>query len=422
MRSRVKQLLYLCIFLPLAMGITASQATELTISVSGNVDLSLQHYPANGSNLLIWVAAGNGLDQREIQLARELSQHGIEVWQIDFADALFQPHGNQLLRELNPDYLADLISIAHDRTGKQITLATHAYGAIAVINGIHRWQSRRPAKPYLQGAVLFTPELYLGPPELGQYPEYVAATYATRVPLFIIQDGKHHTRWQLPRLLHTLQRSGATVYVKQLRNVTGLFYSSDDSSATVSALFDLPTTIQQAIPLLGTVTVPLHAAPLRQQQSTVNKGLNTRLVAFKGNVNPPAIELNDINHRHFQSSDYHGKVTIVNFWATWCPPCVEEIPSLNRLRRLLKKEKFELISINYAEDPQRIHAFMHQVNVEYPVLIDPEGRAAAQWKVYVFPSTFVIGADGKIYYGVNAAIPWDSPEVVDQIRTLLPPH
>lgn len=418
MRSIVKQCI--CLLLFLVMYLSSTQATELTVTVSGGTDLALQQYPANGSHLLIWVAAGNELDSREQQLARDLSELGIEVWQIDFADALFQPHGNQFIRELNPDYLADLIRLAHERTGKDIILATHAYGAIAVLNGIHRWQSHQPSKPYLLGAILFTPELYVGAPDLGQYPDYVATTYATQVPLFIFQDGKHHTRWQLPRLMQTLQRSGATLYVKQLRKVTGLFYSSDDSTATVATLFDLPTLIKQIIPLLSHTPIALHAKPLRQQPSTVTKGLNTHLVTFKGNVTPPTIDLADVAKRQFQRSHYQGKVTVVNFWATWCPPCVEEIPSLNRLRRLLKKESFELISINYAEEPQRIHAFMHQVNVEFPVLVDPEGRTAAQWKVYVFPSTFVIGADGKIVYGVNAALPWDSPEVVKQIRDLLP--
>ena len=133
------------------------------------------------------------------------------------------------------------------------------------------------------------------------------------------------------------------------------------------------------------------------------------------------IDLYDSNKQHYLRKDYSGKVTIVNFWASWYPPCVEEIPSLNRLRKQMENDNMELISINYAEDPARIHQFLKNVNVEFPVLMDATGEVAAQWKVYVYPSTFVIDSNGKIRYGINAAIHWDSPEVITKLRALLPP-
>jgi peroxiredoxin len=108
----------------------------------------------------------------------------------------------------------------------------------------------------------------------------------------------------------------------------------------------------------------------------------------------------------------------VNFWASWCPPCVAEIPSLNRLREQMQELPFELISINYAESPEKIRAFLQRVSVQFPVLVDPNGKVSQQWKVIGFPSTFVIGKDGKIKYGVNAAIHWDTPEVVNTLKAL----
>jgi thiol-disulfide isomerase/thioredoxin len=412
--------LLLCLSLCLPCLTPAVQADELSIRTRDDTDLSLQRYPAQGQYLLIWLAAGNGLDQREIQLARDLAEKHIEVWQIDFADALFQPHGNQQLRDLNPDYVADLITAAHGKTGKQILLAAHAYGAIPVINGIHRWQSRRPRTAYLRGALLFTPELYTGAPELGKDPEFIPTIYATRVPLFIYQDAKHHTTWQLPRLLHLLENNAAPVYVKLLQGVTGLFYSSDESAATEAALFDLPVDISRHLRLLTHTSTPLTALPLPKTITAANKKLDSKLVAFTGNSLPPRLDLPDIAGKHYLRADYRGKVTVVNFWATWCPPCVEEIPSFNRLSSNMRGEKFELISINYSEEPERIRNFLQQVKVEFPVLVDTGGSVAAQWHVYVFPSTFVIGPDGKIQYGVNAALPWDAPEILQKLRALLP--
>ena len=79
---------------------------------------------------------------------------------------------------------------------------------------------------------------------------------------------------------------------------------------------------------------------------------------------------------------------------------------------------FELISINYAEDTKTIVEFMKQVNVEFPVLLDQNGEFAKQWNVISYPSTFIIDSKGIIQYGVNAAIEWDDPEVIQKIKAL----
>jgi thiol-disulfide isomerase/thioredoxin len=110
---------------------------------------------------------------------------------------------------------------------------------------------------------------------------------------------------------------------------------------------------------------------------------------------------------------------VVNFWATWCPPCIEEIPSLNRLQALMQGRPFEIISINYAQDKSTVEKFLQRVDVNFPVLLDPDGNYAKSWKVISFPSTFVIDKQGNIRYGVNAAIAWDSPELIDKLSALL---
>jgi peroxiredoxin len=155
------------------------------------------------------------------------------------------------------------------------------------------------------------------------------------------------------------------------------------------------------------------------QPSQVSEArLDIKLNAFSGNPKPLPIDLKDAHGKRFNLSDYRGKITVVNFWATWCPPCVQEIPSLNRLREQMKDEPFELISVNYADSPKKILEFMQKVSVEFPVLVDPNGKTAQRWNVLGFPSTFVIGKDGNIQYGVNAAIHWDAPEVINSLKAL----
>lgn len=118
-------------------------------------------------------------------------------------------------------------------------------------------------------------------------------------------------------------------------------------------------------------------------------------------------------------SSLKGQITIINFWATWCPPCVEEIPSLNRLKKKIKGHPFELISINYAEDKNTILNFMKKVDVEFTVLLDKNGDFANKLNVITYPSTFVIDTNGNIKYGVYAAIEWNNPEILQKLKLLL---
>ena len=85
----------------------------------------------------------------------------------------------------------------------------------------------------------------------------------------------------------------------------------------------------------------------------------------------------------------------------------------------MQNEAFQLVSVNYAETPENIRAFLQKVSVDFPVLIDPQGKLTGQWKVVAFPSTFIIGPDGKFHYGVNAAIHWDTPEILQKLKQLL---
>jgi thiol-disulfide isomerase/thioredoxin len=163
--------------------------------------------------------------------------------------------------------------------------------------------------------------------------------------------------------------------------------------------------------------MPASPIPL-QTHTTTKSGIDVLLKEFKGKNGPIPIKLKDIDGNTVSKDDFTGQITIVNFWATWCPPCIEEIPSLNRLKKKMEGLPFELISINYAEDNKTIREFMKAVNVEFPVLLDDKGDFAKKWSVISYPSTFIIDAKGNIKYGVNAAIEWDDPAVIQKIKAL----
>jgi thiol-disulfide isomerase/thioredoxin len=391
--------------------------TEILVNTHDGNDVSLYQYPAQGKDLVIWVGA-NGWHDRAIQSAMDLADKGIEVWQIDFAEALMLTSSSNFMRNLDARYVADVIDAAHRRTGKRVMLFAQGYVAIPVLRGATLWQQREKHDGKLVGAVLFSPDLVTGLPELGKDPEYLPIVRNTAIPLMIYQGSLHGSPEHFARLVKELSSNNPNVYHQGLPGVTSIFYHDENSPVTLKMLQELPQKTSELFKFFD--SLPEQAAPTNYiQPSQVSEArLDIKLKPYAGNPEPLQIDLRDAHGKRFNLNDYHGKVTVVNFWATWCPPCVEEIPSLNRLREHMKGQSFELISVNYADSPRKILDFMQKVSVEFPVLVDTNGKTAQRWNVIGFPSTFVIGKDGKIKYGVNAAIHWDSPEVVEMLKAL----
>ena len=393
--------------------------SEITVTTHDGTELALYHYPANGDYLLIWIGSGYGFNERTAKTSHEFAKRGIEVWQISFAEALFQTSSSNFMRNLDARYVADIIDAAHKRTHKKVVLFARAYGAIPVLRGATLWQQRPRHDGVLIGAILFSPDLFTAIPTLGKDPDYLPITRVTDVPMIIFQGGRRGTAWQLPRLLKELTRHNPNVYFSLMPDVAGVFYEGDQNPATLAKLHNLPDELPGYLKLLEATPYIVRTRDYRQPTEPSRARLDIQLQPFKGNPRPSLIQLDDISGKQYIRNDYRGKVTVVNFWATWCPPCVEEIPSLNRLRTQMQGKPFELISVNYAETPEHINEFMQRVSVKFPVLMDLDGKTSQQWNVIAFPSTFVIGKDGQIHYGVNAAIAWDAPEVIDNLNKLL---
>ena len=382
--------------------------------------LTIERFPAQGKQLVLYVAPGYGFNQRGTATARALADLGIEVWMLDLAENFFIPHGNESSHHFDGRYVAVVIEQAHAQSGKNITLLTSSFGAIPVLRGARQWQRNNAElkQPYLNGAILFSPELYRSIPALGEEPEFEPITSATNIPLMIYQSELRNNRWQLDKEVQQLQQGGAMVYQKILPDVVSFFYEIDELPKTLQTLRELPKEFPRIIKLLQTTPTPLTVAALTQPVTERSKGLDIKLKKYRGNKTPQPFDLVNIDGQRVVRKDFRGKVTVVNFWATWCPPCIEEIPMLNRLRQKMQDRPFELLSINFGQKKAIIAEFLQQVQVDFPVLLDEKGRTAGEWNTVVLPSTYVIGPDGRFAYAVNAAIEWDSPEVVKALERL----
>ena len=414
--------LYFPLILILILCITISRISlaeeEFAVSVSPDLEINVEHIPAKGKYLILWLAPEYGLRGGHRALARLLSQENIEVWLTNITESLFLPQGTTSLKKLNGKYVADLIEFAHKKTGKKIIVLGDSYASLSALRGAHQWQQRKQTKPYFIGAILFSPYTYVSIPPLGQLPEYMPIVSSTNIPLMIYQAKRGGTFSQFKSLLEKIEQHGNPVYTRLLPDMMSLFYQEKPTNKMVAQAKPIAININKMIPLLEKHSVP--AQPIALNIIKENKsGIDIYLKEYKGVISPLAINLMDAYGNKVVKTSYKEKVTIINFWATWCPPCVQEIPSLNRLKKKMKGLPFELISINYAEDKKVIVDFMKKINVEFPVLLDQDGSFAKKWNVITYPSTFVIDKNGNIKYGVNAAIEWDSPEFIKKIKSLL---
>ncbi|MDH5327147.1 MAG: TlpA family protein disulfide reductase [Gammaproteobacteria bacterium] len=418
------KIIRLILLLSCAVPLLVAAQTQHTETLPDDVDILINKHPGSGNYLILWIASGYGFRDGHVEMARRLAKNGIEVWQIDLLESQFLPRSVDAIKSLNGKHVADLIQIARQQSGKKIVLMAGSYGSVPVLRGMRIWQSTQQnaqtGHTAVVGSILFSPSLYQNIPPLGMEPQYLPITYSSNSPIYIFQGATHGTRWQLSKLVDALHSGGSQTYTHLLPDIGSVFFEPENP--IVKPQFDrLPRRIVNAIKLLQSAPMPQQAADWTEIQRQKHTGLDNRLKPYRGTPVPPPIDLPDISGKRYTRQNYIGQITVINFWASWCAPCVEEIPSLNRLRSKMSAKPFELISINYAEKTQTIQEFMKTVKVDFPVLLDVDGSEAGVWNVIAFPSTFVIGPDGRIHYGVNAGIEWDQDEVLQKLNLLLSP-
>ncbi len=113
-------------------------------------------------------------------------------------------------------------------------------------------------------------------------------------------------------------------------------------------------------------------------------------------------------------SAYKGKVVLVNFWATWCPYCVKEMPALNALYGKAGGKNFEIISINIQENPENVKAFMAKNGIKHTVVIDPSGETAQAYKVVGIPTNVLVDKTGKVVFNQNE-LPSDLEKTISEL-------
>ena len=131
----------------------------------------------------------------------------------------------------------------------------------------------------------------------------------------------------------------------------------------------------------------------------------------------PPFDLADLDGRRWRLADFVGKAVVMNFWASWCEPCVVEMPSLSWLAE--QRDGPLVVGVNYQEHEDKIRRFLAQVQVSFPVLLDRSGEVAKTWTPRVFPSTVLLGRDGRPVSTVIGEFNWAGPEAERLLQPLL---
>ena len=132
-----------------------------------------------------------------------------------------------------------------------------------------------------------------------------------------------------------------------------------------------------------------------------------------------ALVLKDIAGRSHDLAQYRGSVVLVNFWATWCEPCRNEMASIQTLKERMAGKPFVALAVNVDEPEARVRNFVAQTRLALPVLFDTNKTVTRAWGVRVLPATYIIGPDGRMRYRLLGDMDWNNDTTVGLISQLI---
>ena len=149
--------------------------------------------------------------------------------------------------------------------------------------------------------------------------------------------------------------------------------------------------------------------------------LSHNLTPIKKIVVASDFTLQDMDEEDKKLSDSRGKVVLLNFWATWCPPCIREMPSMERLQQKLDADTFKVIAVNQMESMDDVFAFSGQLEVDptFEILFDSDSQVSRKYAVRGLPTTYLIDKKGNIRYRAVGGREFDHPEVIKLVKQLM---
>lgn len=411
---------FLCLLL-LLVSAGVARAQDLVVA-AGSDEIPVKVFPATGDRLIVWLSPEFGSTPRRTALAEALSRRGVEVWLPDLHAAWFLPVGRYSLNDIDPAAISALLDDAISRSGKQVFLAAEGRSVALALSGVRDWQSATPVRGAVGGLLAISPRLFIRTPQGGEEAEYLPIASASNLPVYLLQPEDSGGFWHVGKDIEQLEKGGSPVFLHRLPDVADGFYARAEFTDIEAAMTQrLPAILDQAMAMLDSYGgTPAQPAPLYGEAGAPEAPQHSELLRpYPGERAAPMLQLPSLRGGPVNLADLRGKVILVNFWATWCPPCVAEIPSLQRLYRHLQDRGLEILAVDVGESTQTMEAFLKDKPVEFPVLMDSDGEALRRWGIYAFPTTLVLDREHRIRYAVFGAFDWSSAEVIETLEPLL---
>lgn len=405
---KMRVLIFLYLFITTinvnAEELTLPSGQELVIQESGD---------ENSQYHAIWLHSERGLSAPLTELIKNTSKT-THIIMPNLHESYFLSSGKSSLDQIPKTDIDDLIR-HYSKLYPRLYIIGHSRASELILNATRRLQLSDHIK--FPGLIFISPYLQKEVPEVGQKVEYLDTVHNSNLPIYIFQPQRSTRFVPVKGLVEALQVGGSEVYLHPLLNVGGGYQTRSKEhweDGDAKAREDFPQQLDKAFAVLA-MTDPAPIKAFKPEEKAARKVLDAKLRQVE--MVAPALALNDLNGKAHKLSDYKDKIVIVSFWASWCRPCLEEMPSLVALKKKYK-DKLEILAVNILEEKATIEKFTNPMKINFPILQDKDSKTVTAWKVYVYPSNYILDQTGTLRYAVTGAIDWQAQDVADILDKL----
>ena len=403
------------ILLLIALFLSHTSHAEV-ITLASEQEINVEEYGSpESARHIIWLTSERGIttDLQKTVLAIS-KQSGLHILMPDWHDSYLLAPTRSSLDKVPAQDFQDLIT-HYTKRYKKLFIAADSRAALIALKTAYQLQVENNHS--ISGIIMLAPYLQKQTPDIGQDIEYQQITSHSNLPIYVFQAERSPRFVPLPLLIKTLEKGGSQVFTHVLKGITGGHHQrgkEDLNQRDLQALKDLPKQFNTALTLLAqSETAP--QIPIKSEEVLEEKISPINLQAVT--LQTPALDLNDLSGKPHKITDYIGKTVIVSFWASWCRPCIEEMPSLVKLKQE-NQDTLEILAVNIREDSETINQFTSKMKINFPILQDHDSTTTDAWKVYVYPSNFVVNKNGNLKYAATGAMDWQDAEIEKLLESL----
>lgn len=163
---------------------------------------------------------------------------------------------------------------------------------------------------------------------------------------------------------------------------------------------------------------PMSAQTASDHQQLDNLFRDVGVLKIPHVTRPVEIVLNDMSGKEVKLSDFRGKIVFLNFWATWCPSCRDEMPSMQKLHNMFQDKDMAMVTINLQESPERVKEYFNELKLSFPALLDEKAEVAARFGITALPTTFILDKSGRVLGKAVGFRNWESKESIALFKEL----